>query len=152
MGAVRALMNALATHTGARWVNTGGGCMAVEVSFGESVGDGMFRYEILITDREDVFGAADWNSNDDVSGFHALLRVFDPVEGVHPDESAVLVYRTAEDAGVCLSSALAGDRVVNLAAEVDRCAVAVESVVEMVLRAERDGRKGDWSAYVPRGW
>lgn len=140
MSAVRALMNALELRTGARWVNTGGGCMAVEVSFGGSVGDGLWQYEILITDRDDVFSHSDLDSNDDVSGFTAFLRVFDPVEGVHPDETAVLVYRTSDDAGLCRSSALVGDPVVNLAGEVDRCAVAVENAVEMVLRAERNGR------------
>lgn len=104
------------------------------------VGINVWKYEILITGRDDVFGRNDLYSNDEVSGFHAVLRVWDAVEGFYPDETAVTVYQTAEDAGVCPALAWGDVRSVDLAAEVDRCAVAVENAVEMVLSAERMGR------------
>lgn len=139
MSAVQGLINVLNGRVGARWINTGGGCMAIEVQFGAVVAPGVWEYEILITDRDDVFSHTDAVSNDDVSGFHALLRVYrdDSGDDVYGDRDPVVVYRTADDAGLCLSSAVGGERVVSLVAEVDRCAVAVENAVEMVLRAER---------------
>lgn len=154
MGAVKSLINVLRLRTGARWITTGGGCMAIEIQFGEKVGSEVWRYEILITDRDDTFSRADYHLNDDVTGFHALLRVFadDSGDDVYGDRDPVVVYRTSDDAGTCYSVAGDGVPCVDLRAEVDRCAVAVENVVEMVLRAERDGRSLRTRSRGPRSW
>lgn len=141
MSAVGDLIRSL-HRVGARWYNTGGGCMAISVEFGRVVADGFCQYEILITDREDIFGQSDAGSDDDVSGFHALLREWDAeAHSYWPDREPVVVYRTSDDAGESASVAWPDGSAVDLASEVAACAVAVESAVEMVLRAERDGRE-----------
>lgn len=143
MSAIQSLIRVLASRVGARWINTGGGCMAVEVQAGRKVADGVWQFEILITGREDVFGRSDEMSDDDVSGFFAGLYVYgSDGQRIGPDEP-ITVYRTRDDAGECLSAAYGDEdvRVVDLLSEVSACAAAVESAVEMVLRAERDGRE-----------
>lgn len=143
--AVRSLVNALnvalrADGGFASFANMGGFNMAVLIEFGPVVAEGVRRFEVVITDREDTFGVSDEDSNDDISGFEACLYVNDG-EGsrFYDDRDPVIVYETTGD-GMCLSEALDGEPVVNLGVEVQRCAAAVESVVWQVLWANTYGR------------
>lgn len=118
------------------FIGTGGGCMAVEVRFGEALphDDYITRYHLLVTDREDVFTRGDWFEDDDVSGFYVGFYANNDY-GDYVTEG-VSVYQTSEDAGLCASSALLPSERVKLGPEVVRTADAVEFIVRAVEAAE----------------
>lgn len=123
------------------FIGTGGGCMAVEVRFGESLpGDDYYtRYHLLVTDRDDVFTRSDWFEDDDVSGFYVGFYANND-QGDYVTEG-VTVYETSQDAGVAPSvaaDALVGEpfKVTDFAVEIARCADAVEFIVRAVEAAE----------------
>lgn len=144
MSAVQGLLDGLHKFgMSASWINTGGGCMAVQVEFSYQFPLGHREYEILITDREDIFSRSDEFSDDDVSGFYACLRMFGADgDEIYGDRDAVIVYHTSADAGLCRSSALAGEPVVNLQAEVAACVDAVTRVAFLVHNAPVVGDEG----------
>lgn len=139
MTAVKALISELETRgIPAVWINTGGGCMAVHAGIGEPVEHG-WRYEFLVTDREDVFSRLDYTSDDDVSGFNVGLYVYDD-NGEQFIDYPMDIYRTSDDAGCSQGDAFAEDLdpsvVVDYAAEVMRTADAVEFVFRVIEAAE----------------
>lgn len=137
MSAVESLIGELAKRgVVARWEGTGGNCMAVVVYFGPAIRDGVTMYEIMVTDREDVFTPSDHDSDEDVYGFHAGLYVYDDdYERVGED---IVLYRTAGDAGDAAGQVdpEAGVKVVDLAPEIMACADHLEFVVRVVEAAE----------------
>lgn len=144
MSAVNDLIGELCKRgvgVGAEWVSTGGGCMAVAINFGEVLPVGGTRYEILITDREDVFTRGDYASDDDVTGFYAGFYVYD--DEWERVAEGITLYLTGEDAGgsprTAREAAEDGEdpvEVTDFAAEVLAVADAVQFVVQKVEEAE----------------
>lgn len=125
----------------AYWESTGGGCMAVAVYFGPELASGYYRYEILITDREDVFTESDYNSDDDVWGFHAGFYSYD--ETGERECEGIAVYYTANGAGesrrAVRDAEYNGDvlKLLDVRAEMTACADVVAFIVEKVLWADQ---------------
>lgn len=146
MSAVQDLVRALETRgVRSEWISTGGGCYALAVNFGETHDhpeSDWQDYELLITDRDDVFGAREWISDDTVSGFQAVLyRALGPW-GERATDDGFLIYATTQEAGVSFCEVDEDERhlVTDLNAEVVACADAVAFVVRAVESAESEGR------------
>lgn len=130
MTAVKSLISELAKRgVVARWEGTGGNCMAVVVYFGPVLADGQHTYEIMVTDRDDVFTPSDHNSDDEVYGFHAGFYAYEVGYNRLCDD--VVLYQTADD-------------VEALAPEVMACADAVQFAVQRVEEADA-GREWEMS-------
>lgn len=145
MGAVRDLVADLGSRgIESEWVSTGGGCYAVAVNFGPAVYHpefSWFRYEILVTDREDVFDVLDWRRDDMLSGFTVCMYANDS-HGERLHDDAVLIYQTPQEAGSALCE-VDDDELhlaVNLPAQVLAAVEAIEFVVRAVERADEVGR------------
>lgn len=147
MSAVKDLISTLYRSHGivAGWVDTAGGCMAVEVLFGAYLpGDSyLTRYAVLIVDRECVFSGLDHNSDENVSGFNAGFYALGD-DGEYVAEG-ITIYRTSDDAGMAASELDPDDNgafgtPVDLPAEVVACADAVAFVVRVVQDAHDMGR------------
>lgn len=122
----------------AGWESTGGGCMAVAVYFGPEIEPHFYRYEILITDREDVFSESDYRSDDDVWGFHAGFYSYD--ESGERECDDISLYYSPEGAsqravreGDDLGGAL---KALDLRAEVRAVSDVVAFIVQKVLEAD----------------
>jgi hypothetical protein len=84
-------VQALTHSLRAEWENTGGGCMAIV----RRLSDGS---AIVVTDREDVFGRADYDTDDYVDGAYVQhVRGYDEYQ----DESPTLVYESRYDVVTC---------------------------------------------------
>lgn len=111
----------------AEWHNTGGGCMAIRIPFGVSESHPYGVSEILITDREDVFTAPDYDSDEGVWGFFARAYKLD-AEGIADDEddSEGWLFCTPDDAGVAASETeFLGAPAVDLSLEVREVCAAI---------------------------
>lgn len=126
------------------WMNTGGGCMAVSIYFGETLpGDAlMFRYEILVTEQEDNFGWDDQHGNDErMHGFFAGLYVFDDIGEPVRDE-CMTVYRSPdglwslEEVEENEGPPTNGESVVALTVEMMATVDAIAFVVQKIEEAE----------------
>lgn len=149
MSAVKDLISTLYRSHGivAEFVGTGGGCMAVEVRFGNFLpGDDYgTRYRLLITNREDVFSGDDEISDAEVYGFYVGFYAYNDAGDYTTDY--ITIYQTPDGAGVSSGeSARAWDedgelwQVVNLPAEIVACADAVAFLVRVVQDADDTGR------------
>lgn len=135
------------------WMNTGGGCMAVSVFFGEVLpGDAlMFRYEILVTEREDNFSESDYSGRDDdrLHGFFAGLYVYDD-NGEPVRDECTTVY-LSRDGLWSLSEVVDNDGVVPpgesavaLTVEMMACVDAIQFVVQKIEEAETGRAAAEW--------
>lgn len=137
MSAVQSLIGELVKRgISAEWEGTGGGCMAIAIYFGPAITEGIRTYEILITDREDVFTTRDYASDEDVFGFHAGFYAYDSVGERVVDD--VVLFRTDPNAGDAVGcfDPEAGLKVVDLAPEIMACADAVQFAVQKVEEAD----------------
>lgn len=123
----------------ARWDDRAGGCFAVRLEFGKGKQFPWGRTELVITDREDVFGYHDLKSDLEVSGFFARAYQLDAEGAIaEDDDSEGWIFCTPEDAGVSESQWEPGDdgKVVDLKVEVDEVFSAVLNYIGSV-----EGRK-----------
>lgn len=140
MAAVKDLLGLFqAAGFNASWDDRAGGCFAIKLEFGAGSEYPFGRTELVVTDREDVFGYHDLNSDLEVSGFFARAYRLDK-EGVPDtdDDSEGWIFCTPEDAGVCESQWEPGDpgKVVDLKVEIDETFAAVLNYIGSV-----EGRK-----------